>query len=251
MPFDYTAAQWQEIRSAVRDGCAQPAAFNEAGLLRAANEYVTHRPHYRSAQARAAAWARVARLVRQTREAIAAADPLGSWDRVARLFDDPPRLPPEPEYSLSDELKRWQRFAALLGRHRGDERHPRAEFFQSVLDYWTDVGGWLRSSRAGPDSRDAGRPGGPTLRYLRAVSDPVLSKDALTPEGLRKVLLRCASEFEALLAVDAELASGVEAVQNGTIPTRPTRHRRQGIAEVRSRARRLARGPRRGASAKG
>jgi hypothetical protein len=210
MAFDFTPTQWREIRSAVFDGCAQPAQFDERGLLRVANRYLEARPQYRSASARSAAWKRAARLMKQTREALAIADPWGFFEKAQPLFEDPPRA---PEYSVSAELERWQRFAALLADADLREWHPRIEFFREVLDYWTSAGGWLRFSRAGPTSRDPGKLGGPTVRYLRAVSDAVMGVDAPTLEGLRKILERCAAEFEGLLAAGGELAAEIEAAR--------------------------------------
>jgi hypothetical protein len=238
--FDFTKAQWQEILSAVLAGCARPALFPMAALLREANEYLLVRPHHMPAAAESAAWERVARLMRQTREAIAIARPLGGGGGT-----------------ICDDLDRWQQMAANWARNIAGSKqcHPRSSFFEVVLNHWTAAGGFLKFSRAGSESRNKGKLGGPTMRYLTAVSGPVLGADTPSPEGLRKQIERCASEFEELLVSDQRWAAFLEAIHNPAISdacililpgidrvkrTNPP----VDDAEDRARARRLIRGPR-------
>ncbi len=252
--FNFTGAQWQAILSAVRDGCAQPSRFSRAGLLRVVNDYLEALPRHRPPTARAEAWARVSQLMEQTREAILRADSSGAWHAAVHMFEDAPGVgAPAEQYSILDVLDQWQRFASALARVvDAGERHPRILFFESVLDHWTDAGGWLRFSRSAPESRNAGKLSGPTIRYLQAVAAPVMWDQTPTLEGFRKILERCASHFEDMLANDEEMAAVAEAIQNGTdadaaamailtarAKVRPRRD------QVRARARLLARGPRR------
>jgi len=190
MAFDFTEAQWREIRSAVRDGCAQPARFKERLLLGCANWYLDYRPRYRSASARSAAWKRVARLMRQTRAAMAIADPM---EHLGPVFED--------SVELDRRLERGQRFADLRGREAVAGvplPRPRAEYFRDALSCWTDAGGRLRFSRVGPETKEHGRLGGPTVRYLQAVTRPVMKSEAPTLEGIRNIIERHATIVRSL-----------------------------------------------------
>jgi hypothetical protein len=239
MAFNFTTTQWQEIRAAVRAGCAQPALFGEALLLSAARAYLERMPSYLAPSARAAAWRRVSRLMLQTRQALRVADPSAYIERCAPLFGEPPQA---PELRISEALDRWRRVAAgMAGVNCNVVPHPRGEFLDAVFDAWVEAGGRLRLSRSGPDSPEPGRLGGPTMRYLQAVAGPVLAGDTPSAEGLRKILERYASRFERMLLVDDELAAHIEAARN-----RPARAPRSD--DLRSRARRLARGPQRAVS---
>lgn len=51
------------------------------------------------------------------------------------------------------------------------------------------------------------------IRYLQFATYPVMGRQARTPEGLRKILERFASEFEGYVAADEELAAVIEGMQ--------------------------------------
>jgi hypothetical protein len=64
--------------------------------------------------------------------------------------------------------------------------HPRAAFFEAIIDIWMSAGGRLRRSRHSVTEE----PQGPLLRYLQAVTAPVMGKTAPRPETILKLISR-------------------------------------------------------------
>jgi hypothetical protein len=180
---------------------------------------------------------------------------------------EPARLPQrfasngidQPGCSISVLLEAWERFAAREARALNGfygRLHPRGEFFELILTEWICAGGLLVVSRAGSESKQRGRLGGPTVRYLQAVTAAVMGFNAPTLEGLRKIIERWRAQFECVYCSDLELMAYLEAIQVGKdeLPNdNPTfwastfsRLKRMHLStdERRSRTRRLLRGPR-------
>jgi hypothetical protein len=189
--FSFTESQWHEIREAAWDGCTRPWNLRKVFLTKVANTYLHEASRHLCPSERRAAWKRVARLLGETRAAIAVADPLGLR---------------ELEFSFDEQLDYWQRAArGFEGRSFG-EPHPRAAFFKLVLDLWIFMGGGLGFSRASAVATKPGKLGGPTIRYLSAVTRAVMGDAAPTVEGLRRILERYRANFEESLLKNPELA---------------------------------------------
>jgi hypothetical protein len=200
--FDFTGAQWQAIRNAVLDGCDFPSAFHEDGLRTQARNYLQRMQNYNSPSVQRKKWRRVSKQLAQARATlitIARCD----YDRIAYCDiayrhdewivdweDDAPAS--KDILAILDE---WVGFCADRTRRCN---HPRAVYFYWALDFWEHAGGHFRFSRRKPGSRHAGRPGGPTIRYLEAISLPVIGKAAPTAEAFAKIIERRARKPEIL-----------------------------------------------------
>jgi hypothetical protein len=230
--FNFTAAQWEKILSAVRDGCAQPSRFDAVELLRAANAYRQDHRLYRPPHERKEAWKRVAKLMQQAREALAVADPSGMLQSSTHLFfEDPNRA--TGKFSMLDRLEQWQRLATMLAEAADDGQPlPRMEFLENALDCWAGAGGGLSFSRGGTESRNRGRPGGPTMRFLQAVADPVMAEKALTLEGLASNITRCEKIFKEMAADDERHTTYAAAVEARAASTRLRRYRDRARTQV-------------------
>jgi hypothetical protein len=64
--------------------------------------------------------------------------------------------------------------------------HPREEYYHGIIKLWIMLTGRLTFSRDSVTKK----PGGPLVRYIRAVTKPVMGKDAPTPEGIAKLICR-------------------------------------------------------------
>lgn len=119
------------------------------------------------------AWKRAARHLQEASAALMIAGAPDEWTVTA----DGER------FSVATLLQQWSQIAAALSRSSIPQMlSPRALFFDNVLDYWIAAGGRLQFSRSG-------KGGGPTVRYLRAVAEPV--RRVPTVEGARNIIERC------------------------------------------------------------
>jgi hypothetical protein len=244
--FRFTAAQRQAIKSAVSQGCSAPHRFDEKQLLRDIERYRKNREIYRPASQRAEALRRAARLARQTSAALRVGDPWGIADLSIFEEMDPAKRP-----SIHDYLDRLSEFAERLAKADLGERPPSVEFFEGVLAGWFDAGGKLKFSRGSPASRKAGHLGGPLMRYLDIIVGAVMSSDAPTAEGLRKIIERNARFLVEMCSDDQETAAYYDAIQKGLDPNvavksihaNPRRRGRPGAQRLAT-ARRIVRGTR-------
>jgi hypothetical protein len=209
--FDFSAVEWDAIEDAVRQGCAQPWRFSRGTLRMFLGSYFEDWPHYSAPAERASSFRRAARAIKRARQAWAAADPSGTLDDLrlhGKQFRD---LPPDLSSisQLFDHLERFTRAGGDPATWSRDRRHPRVALCWDVLFCWTLAGGALKYSRGKPGSDNAGRLGGPLIRYLNAVLNPVLRDQAPTLEGLRKIIDRYGPE---ILARNAEIDAAFDEV---------------------------------------
>jgi hypothetical protein len=210
--FNFTPSQWQEIRSAAVAGCTQPSLISREALTSIANDYLKEGSRHVSPYQRRAAWTRIARLLGEARAALASAEEIEDPRRLLHIYAEArgPRI--------LTQLDSWRQCALNMALYYAAMRHPRDEFFKGILRCWMESGGLLRLSRKSPSDRYAGKLGGPLIRYLRAVVEPVMGTGAPTSEGLRKIVERYAKEFEEWLSTDATEAAWVSAAQRGADP---------------------------------
>jgi hypothetical protein len=219
--FNFSSAQWQTILDAVKDGCEHPSYFDAAGLLESVNRYLVVRSKYLSPSDTKKAWRRVAKLLEQTREALIRADPeffLCSHARRDEKFGNDYIESAKRSTLYFFDSQKMHAEDVIRGRIRNDERSPRIRLLEGALDWWIYAGGRPVRSRGAPEASNARALGGPTLRFLKAVSSPVMGSDALTDEGLERTIRRYASRLESWLMEDDGEAEVMEAVQNGQDP---------------------------------
>jgi hypothetical protein len=211
--FDYNELEWAAIADALG---RIPTNLERAALKRAAFEYRSsmldlERGHYWSRRRRATEWKKIAQMARQLSAQICKAE-------SACCNDDPPdpfftcgffelhdcfvhgSLGKENSFigllaecerratEKSDEAERHYRRAhsARDIRFTGRESEwPRLRFYRDVLCLWTDAGRNLRVSRT-----SAGDRSGPAVRYLQAVTGPLMGDEAPTLEGIRDIIKR-------------------------------------------------------------
>jgi hypothetical protein len=188
--FVFTNPQWTAIREAIEDGCAEPVRFQKECLEFTVELYLDIKAHYKTKKARVKAWERAARLAAEMSKAVACADPenyrYSEW--LSNLLGHE-RVSIKNSYSIANLLAQYQQFAS--DRASVEARLPQARlkklFYHDLLDLWLDAGGTLSFSR-----RDKG---GPTVRYLRAVTVPVMGKAAPQIEGWRNIIEDAVANF--------------------------------------------------------
>jgi hypothetical protein len=182
--FHFADVQWRPIRYAVIDGCDFPSAFDEVSLQSGADEYLQKMRAYASPSVRKMKMKRLSKQLAQARDTlmtIARCDYEqlayyeASFSRDCGWFFDQEDLDAgRPVINVMELLDEWTlRFADADGWYC---THPRDMYFYNALELWEEAGGHFRFSRAKPGSQHQGRPGGPTIRYLEAVSRPLMAK---------------------------------------------------------------------------
>jgi hypothetical protein len=199
--FDFTNAQWQAIRYAVIDGCDFPHTFEEYLLRCGANDCLQRMRSYPTPTVEKKKWKRLLKQLAQARDTLmtVARCDCGTAAYLGVILDDdgwrvhPGELKaggPSAKNILA-LLDDWIFLFADRAKHGW---RPRDLYFYRALDCWEDAGGHFRFSRAKPGSQHEGRPGGPTIRYLEAVSRPLMGKGTPSAEALAKIIERRAKK---------------------------------------------------------
>jgi hypothetical protein len=162
-------------------------------LLEFACTYRRNFPHYRPVAERTKILRRQIKAASEFRAAIAEAEsvPHDDWN----LFPEETRrqllslidfFVQSRTYSIEElnAIGRLQCFAQ--SRAAVLPAHPRAVYFHDLIQLWVMLGGRLTYSR---DSATK-KPGGPLIRYMQAVTKPVMEKAAPTAEGIVKLISR-------------------------------------------------------------
>ena len=214
--FSYSDGQWREIGVAIKAGGGRALSEREREILKSIGQrYQGHDRNLNSSNFQprrkiASEWEKVRKLALKLSQEIRSAQAM------------PKRDPPDPffdnhyleEYgqlfgdgrgmTLQDLLEKYAEHAAqtaILLRSkvtrisaRYGRREPawhRLRYYRQVLAVWTNAGGRLAYSRSSSGSRKLGNVvGGPTVKYLRAVTGPVMGATAPKPEGLATIINR-------------------------------------------------------------
>jgi hypothetical protein len=176
--FNYSDAQWQAITFAFRDGCGRTLRLDEMVLLLdAANDYLKDLPHHQPAAKRAEMLLRRAKTATDFRRMLVEAENDLGWGSIEQ--EERSKL-----LKLVDRFIQTQEVnAELINLGAHGPTHPRAVFFECIMGSWVSAGGRLRRSRD-----IDGRVGGPLVRYIQAVTSPVMGKAAPKPETIFKFI---------------------------------------------------------------
>jgi hypothetical protein len=194
--FDFTDAQWQAIRNAVLDGCHFPLTFDDDDLRSEAQQYLQRMQSSGSPSVEKKKWKRLQKQLAQARGTlmtVASCDYrefahckvfLGVRDgwHFHEEDLDAGRL---PVINISAVLDEWILLCADRVKHCA---RPRDIYINQALCLWAWAGGRFQFSRAKPGSQQEGRPGGPTIRFLEAVSLPLMGKAAPSGETFAKIV---------------------------------------------------------------
>jgi hypothetical protein len=206
--FDYSDRQWQAIQSAVREGCLKPSDFRRELLLKDANTYLVNMPRHKPLSKRMEVWQRKAHIVDQ-------------FYRLAGEIGTEREWPSAPEERPADMWRfiigndEYSKFLETVGRCKQilameadhcqgsvhGPNHPRVAFLRSILETWLDAAGGLRASHG--SRRDCmGAPDGPLVRYVRAVTVPVMGRAAPDLEAIYKLIRRTKKSLGKIFVFD-------------------------------------------------
>jgi hypothetical protein len=164
--FNFSMPQWGAILKAVGEGCLNPLHFKAITLLERANIYLKDQPHHEPASRRAAEFRRRAKITAAFRAMVTeTADSRECWFGPLREQERRSFL------SLIDRFAGFLEFAAERVDGQSGPDHPRMKFYEAIFSIWLEAGGGLRRSRG----HEAG---GPLVRYVQAVTGPVMGEDA-------------------------------------------------------------------------
>jgi hypothetical protein len=219
--FNYTSSQWRTITAAIKDGLRafnaetqdevicfeaehdhrltlggwrRPFTIPEL-LLDFANSYRTTLPHHRPATERVKIFRRQLKAAADFKAASAEAEGTlydewqlvkqGERRKLLSLVDAYMDTRTRGIEDI-DMLENQRQFVRLWSKVAKVSDHPRDVYFQEVVRLWVIIVGRLAFSR---DSA-TNEPRGPLIRYLRAVTEPVMGQAAPTPEGTAKLICR-------------------------------------------------------------
>jgi hypothetical protein len=171
--FNFSRPQWEAILGAVGEGCLNPFDFRILHLLEEANLYLRALPQHQPASKRAKVLKQRAKAALALRKMVIETD-LG--EDFAWIFD-------QREFSiflnLLDRFEQHVRFAAEGLNERSRPNHPRMKFYHVIFGLWLEAGGALRRSRKSDQE-----PTGPLVRFVQAITRPVMGNDAPMPETI-------------------------------------------------------------------
>jgi hypothetical protein len=189
--FDYSQAEWSEIEAAARavlpDGEPLPNAARVSLVENA--RYYRAEAHSRMQPwpKERRDWQKIVQLSEYLHQAVSAmierrVDWLTIFGAPERARDARRRL--QHRLKGVSEIKLSAKF--MLDNLSKTDRRPARAFQSSVLAVWTSFGGELRSAR----HPKTGRPGGPLIRFLQAVTIPVMGASAPSLESLPAIIRR-------------------------------------------------------------
>jgi len=183
--FIYAEGQQDAILREVHTAGSVPASWMPGIMLRlqkAANEYLEYKPHYLPPAQRAAAARARAREAKKFRMMVARAeaDPTDPWRGFISELD---------RAKFMDFLDRLECLAELdadATAKTGGPGRPESNYFTEIFNVWVSAGGGFRRSR----NSKTGVPDGPFVRFIQAVTRPVMGKKAPTPETIYTIIRR-------------------------------------------------------------
>jgi hypothetical protein len=171
--FNFSRPQWEAILGAVGEGCLNPFDFRILHLLEEANLYLRALPQHQPPSKRANALKQRAKAALALRKMVMETD---RGEDFAWIFD-------EREFSillnLLDRFELHVRFAAEDLNDPSSPNHPRMKFYHVIFGLWVEAGGALRRSRKSDQE-----PTGPLVRFVQAITRPVMGNDAPKPETI-------------------------------------------------------------------
>jgi hypothetical protein len=214
----YSEVEWTKINHEVKAVAKRGLSSREREFLEVAAWFYQQAtetmsgPGFRPRKKRAQAWQKVSRLARDLVRSITIAQ-TASLEPPDRFFLERYYARGEfflesyhgreegdgaqPGRSLSDLLAQCERHAAENARSSTrapssdihDERErdlPRMRYYRDLLELWTAIGGRLAVSRD-PNTQLLG---GPTIRFILAVTGPVMGAAAPKREAIKAIITR-------------------------------------------------------------
>jgi hypothetical protein len=188
LPFDYSPAEWSNIEEPIRAiGQSLPNEVREA-LVKSARRYRA-RAHVRMQPwpKERRDWQRIVQLSERLHQLVSVrVQGVVDYWNISGAPENAERL----RRTLKDPLKgilQIKLVAKDILDHASKTDHRPAQIFQSyVLTIWTHLGGKLQSARH-PATH---KPQGPLIRFLRAVTIPVMGASAPSLESLPAIIRR-------------------------------------------------------------
>jgi hypothetical protein len=179
--FDYTNIEWADIAAAAR-GLRDLSPADRRRLRYAAHRYLLGADDEGWLKGRllknSAAWKQVASLAEKLQSALAHASSfhVDSHKHLRRL---------KMLTVLAKEATIFTGPRPSVGRNE-----VRNDYYARVISVWMDMGGQLKKTRNAMVAGGPQVPGGPLVRFIQAVTKPVMGEDAPTPEGIASVIER-------------------------------------------------------------
>jgi hypothetical protein len=213
----YSEVEWTKINHEVKAVAKRGLSSREREFLEVAAWFYQQAtetmsgPGFMPQKKRAQAWQKVSRLARDLRRSITIAQTasvgppdrffLERYYRREELWEAYYRREEgdeaQPGRSLSDLLAQCERDAvenahsntrALSSdiHHEREQDLPRMRYYRNLLELWTAIGGRLAVSRD-PKTQLLG---GPTIRFILAVTGPVMGAAAPKREAIKAIIAR-------------------------------------------------------------
>jgi hypothetical protein len=210
--FTYSRDQWNVIWRAVDEGCLVPSSLRADYLLRDANLYLQDIRQHRPASEKVKAWQKAAEVTEQFYKLANE----NSGDKTSKNPHSRPDSRPMPLWRMVIGEDKYSQFLQTIKMcktiaehevrsirlgHYGPN-HPRYAFFEHILEHWLEARGGLRAGHASNVNR-VGLPDGPLVRYVSAVTGPVMGPEAPSPETIYKLIRRTKKQFEKIFQFDA------------------------------------------------